>query len=96
MAEVKKQRATDIVLKLKVMEGKFATNSGGVIDKRLFDGSNNLHAIQDRQTTLWHVIYDHGANPQVFKQRFTDFNTLYDFVSRYYAKRNIEIAEIID
>ncbi len=93
---MKKNLASDIILIVKPIEGKFSLNSAGVIDKRLFDGSNRLHAVMDTQTSLWYLKYDHGAVPEPFRQRFTDYGKLLKFVTEYLSKRNVEIVEIID
>lgn len=93
---VKKNRAVDIVLKLAPVDGKAPLSSTGLIDKRLFTGDNRLHAIYDHQTHLWYLKYDDGIVPDPLKQRFTGLQKMLDFVTGYFARRNIKIEEIID
>lgn len=91
---VKYNRANDIVFKLKAKEG--GATFDGLVDKRIFTGENNLHAIMDKQTCLWHLTYDNGTLPAQLKGQYTGFNKLFDTVRVYYGKRNIEITETID
>lgn len=90
-----KMRSTDRILVLKPPEGKVARGVDGLPDKRLFNGENRLHAVQ-LPNGMWVLKFDHGSLPQPLKQTFTRFNILVDFVRAYYAKRNIEIKEVID
>lgn len=94
--EDKRNRSTDIILKLRAKEGKKALTSTGMVDSRLLTGENNLHAVMDKQTCLWYVIYDNGPVPPQLKQRFTNFDRLFKHVTDYFMTRNIEIKEIID
>ncbi len=91
-----KNLKTDIVFKLKPMEGKKPTSASGLVDNRLFTGENNLHAVMDTQYSLWYLKYDNGAVPPPLQQRFTSFSKLLNFVTDYYSKRNIEITEVHD
>lgn len=91
-----KNRSIDRILVLAPEEGKDVLNSKGVVDKRLFNGENRLHAKLDTQTMLWFVQYDHGIPPQPFQQRFTSFTKLFGFVEDYYKRRNVKISEVID
>lgn len=93
---IKKNRATDVILVLKIIDGKLPLNSLGVMDKRLFDGGNRMHVIQDTQTSLWYFKYDFGAVPEVLKMKFTNFTAAIKHVEQYLAKRNVKIEEIID
>lgn len=92
---IKENRKNDIVFKLRPKEGG-AERQDGLIDKRLFTGGNNLHAILDRQTMLWGLAYDSGVLPQQLQQRFTGLTPLYKTVRDYFDKRNVDIVEIID
>lgn len=91
-----KERSTDRILVLKIIDGKKPTSSLGNVDTRLFKGENKLHAIMDPRTCLWYFKYDSGALPEPLKQKFTSFNKLLEFARAYFVKRNIEIAEVID
>lgn len=92
----KKNRATDVILVLKPKVGLMPKNSGGLTDTRLFTRENNLHAKMDIQTCLWHLEYDKGELPPIFKQKFTGLTALLKFVTAYYNKRNVEIVDMID
>lgn len=91
-----RNRSTDIILVLKPMEGKKPLSAAGMVDNRLFNGENNLHAIMDTQTCLWRLTIDNGILPPVLRQQFTGFSRLLNFVKGYYDRRNVEIAEIRD
>lgn len=89
-------RSNDIVLVLKPKEGKSPLDVIGQVDNRIFDGNNNLHAILDTQTCLWYLRYEKGVLPRPFQQRFTSYRKMLEFVTQYYDRRNVEIAEIRD
>lgn len=91
-----KEKSKDRILVIKPMEGKDAKSSMGLIDTRLFTGENKLHAIQDPRNTLWSFKYDSGGLPEPLKQRFMNFTTCLQHAKTYFAKRNIEITEVID
>lgn len=93
---IAKNRTGDRILVLAPMEGEAPLNSKGVVDKRLFNGENRLHAKVDPQVMLWYVQYDHGIPPQPFQQRFTSFTKLYNFVEDYYKRRNVKIVQVIE
>lgn len=93
---IDKMKKIDRIFILKPKEGKVAEATSGLTDKRLFTGENKLHAIMDTQTTLWHLKYDQGILPPLFKQQFTGWLMLLKVVKEYYTKRNIDIVEIID
>lgn len=90
------EKNSDRILVLAPMEGKFVKSGTGIVDKQLFTGGNNLHAIMDNASCLWILKYDHGALPPVLKQKWTSFSKLYAFVEDYMNKRNIQIKEVID
>lgn len=92
---IKKNRATDIILVLKPKEGG-PKNKSGTVDNRLFSGNNNLHAVMNTQNCLWTLQMDHGLIPGGLQQSFTGFTPLLKYVTDYYNRRNVEIAEIID
>lgn len=93
---VKKERSTDRILVLKPIEGEKVKSSKGLIDPRLFTGENELHAIQDRQTTLWYFKYRMGGLPEALKQQFTNFPKLLTFATGYFKNRGVEIKEVLD
>lgn len=89
-------RKTDRVFKLEIIDGKKPKTATGLVDQSLFKGTNTLHAKLDPQTCLWRMEYENGILPQPLKQRFTDFNRLFDFATNYFKNRNIKIAEVMD
>src|SRR5689334_1977509 len=94
--EDSKNRSVDRIITLRVMDGKKPTSSTGLVDPRLFNGTNQLHAVQEISTGLWYLRYEQGAVPQVLKQKFTKFSKLLEFATNYFKERNIEIVEVID
>jgi hypothetical protein len=91
------ERSSDRILVLKPLEGKSTLSSTGLVDRRLFTGEiNNLHAVMDKQTSLWTLKYERGEVPNAFKQKFTSFSRLFSFAEDYFKKRNLEIKEIKD
>jgi hypothetical protein len=101
--QVKEERAeptkilltSDRKLSVRPIDGKAPVSSTGLIDNRLFTGENTLHAIRDN-TSLWSLRYDSGLVPEPLRRRFTSFQKLFDFAKTYFAKRNIEIKEVLD
>ena len=91
-----KNASKDRVLVLKPIEGKDTLNTKGMVDKRLFTRENNLHAVMDPEYGHWRVEYDSGIIPPAFQQRWTSFSKLYNFVTEYYKRRNVQITEIIE
>ena len=91
-----KQRNTDRIIKLKVIDGTKPINTKGMVDSRLFTGENNLHAIMNENDGLWAIKYDSGILPNHLKQRFTSFRLLYKHVENYFQGRNVEISEVKD
>lgn len=91
-----KLRKTDIVLKLKPIDGS-PRSVIGITDRSLFTGSNNLHAIMNTETCLWRLAYDNGTLPTGLRgHTFTGFHPLMKHVGEYFKKRNVEISEVID
>lgn len=91
-----KNKSTDRILVLEIIENKAPMTSTGLVDRSLFTGDNKLHAVMDISTCLWHCRYEKGVVPPVLQQRFTSFKRLYDFAKAYFKKRNINIREIVD
>ena len=90
-----KMNSNKRMLVLKVKDGRKAINSTGVVDSRLFNGSNSLYAILG-PGNLWYLEYSAGAIPPALKQQFTKFDLLLTTVKEYLAKRNIEVSGIED
>lgn len=91
-----KNHSKDRTLVLKPIEGADVLNSKGMVDKNLFTGKNELHALMDEEYGHWSVQYKDGIIPPAFKQKWTSFAKLHKFVSEYYRLRNIQITDIID
>lgn len=70
--------------------------SMAMVDKNLFTGGNELHAIMDKQTTLWSLKYKHGVIPEPFRQSFTSFKKAKAAAEDYYKRRGIKIEEVKD
>lgn len=93
---VNKNRSTDIILKLKPIDGA-PRSTQGIVDRSLFTGGNNLHAVMDIQTCLWHLKYDLGGLPPKLRgMQFTSLPLLLKYVKTYMKTRNVDIVEIID
>lgn len=88
-------RKSDRILVLKPIDGKPRTTMG-LTDTGLFTGDNELHAIMDQVTCLWHMRYKNGITPLVLKGQFTSFDKLYRYAETYFKKRNIDIIEVLD
>ncbi len=91
-----KERKSDRILVLKIIDGEKAKTSTGLMDKKLFTGENKLHLVQDQRNCLWYFKYESGGLPPPLKQKFTTFPIAMDYVTKYLKGRNIEIAEVID
>lgn len=91
-----KMTSPDRTLVLEPIDGKAPLNTIGMVDKRLFTGENELHAIMDLQTCLWKLKYNSGIVPEPLKQQFTGFRALHKFCEEYFRKRNIRIKEVIN
>lgn len=94
-----KERSNDRRLVLKPIPGLVAKDGGkngpGPADKQLFTGENELRCIQDK-TSLWSFKYKNGGVPEPLKGRYTTFELAKTVAERYFAKRNIYIADILD
>lgn len=89
-----KMKSDDRVLVLKPVEGKTPLTVDGSVDKRLFKGENNLHALYDVTSGNWKMCYDMGALPGGLQGKFTTFGSLVDTARAYFKRRNVEISEI--
>lgn len=90
-----KMNSDDRILVLKVIDGKKAMNSSGLVDPRLFTGENRLHAVFDPRTGMWNMRYETGGLPGALQQKFMEFSDLVEAAKKYYAGRNIEIVDIL-
>lgn len=91
-----KNASFDRILILKPQEGANTLNSKGMVDNRLFTGENKLHAIRNSETAFWSLKYDNGLVPEPLRQSFTTYQKMYDFVKGYFARRNIDIVDVVN
>jgi hypothetical protein len=91
-----KNASKDRTLVLKPIEGSDTLDSKGMIDKRLFTGTNQLHALMDPEYGHWRVKFDSGIVPPPLQQTWTTFSKAYAAVSEYYKRRNVQIIDVID
>lgn len=89
-----KERKTDRVLLLKARDD--AKSSTGLVDPRLFNGENKLHAVMDDSRLLWRFKYEHGGIPPALNQKFTNFTQAYKHAEKYFNSRGIDIVGVID
>lgn len=89
-------RSNDRILVIRPVEGKHVISNYGLIDKRLFTGEVNIHAIRGPFDNFWRLKAEHGLLPEPLKAQWTTFKGLLDFTRHYYSKRNLEIKEVID
>lgn len=89
-----KMKSDDRVLVLKPTEGLQARAADLSIDKGLFTGENNLHAIYDEMKGLWSMKYDRGGLPGGLQNQFTLFSELLEHARAYFKKRNVSIVEV--
>ncbi len=91
-----KNRSNDRLIVLQKIDGKPTLSSSLIVDNSLFDGSNELHAVVNTETMLWHLKQVRGTLAPPLKQQFTSFTKLMNFVTDYYKRRNIHVAGVID
>lgn len=91
-----KMFSNDRILVLRVMEGKKALSSGGLVDSRLFTGENKLHGVYDDRTGMWNMKYETGGLPGALQQKFITFEDLVDCAKVYFKSRNVEVSGIIN
>lgn len=89
-------KTADRILVLKPQEGKNTLSVTGLIDNRLFNGGNQLHAVMDKSSCHWFLRYDAGIIPSALQQRFTSFTKLLNYTKEYFNRRNVDIVEVID
>jgi len=92
----KKMRSEDRILVVRVMEGKKPVSNIGLVDPRLFKGETNLHCYRGPFDNFWRFRLEAGRLPEPMQGTWTSFQTAHDYVKSYFAKRNLEIKEIVD
>lgn len=96
IAKKDKLKKDDRILELRVIDGEKPLSSIGLVDKRLFQGGNKLHAYYNPQFGCWKLRYEVGFIPQALENSWSTFDQLIYDTSRYLKGRNLEIAEVID
>lgn len=93
-----KMRGNDRAFVLELIDDKLPISSTGLVDKRLFNGENRIHAIRDEgSNNLWYFKYDHGALPdKLGGKRFTKFELANKYLEEYFRDRNVRVKEVID
>lgn len=91
----KMSQPDDRVFVLRPIEGKKALASNGLVDTRLFTGDNHIHVKQD-ENSLWYIQLDMGLVPPGINQLYTSGARAISTMKGYYARRNIELIELVD
>lgn len=80
------------------IEGEKALATSGLVDSRLFKGESHFLGIRDPQFNLWKIQYSDPRTklPKALNQRFTSFPQLFNYLTIYLKKRNIEIFKVED
>lgn len=92
---IKVNRSDDRAISFQLIDDKKHITAGGIVDPRLFKGTNRLHAQRDEEG-LWFLKYESGDIPPALKQRWTHYTRLIDDVEAYYRGRNLSIKRIED
>ncbi len=91
-----KNRTDDRIIHIKLMEGENMLNGIGLIDNRLFNGGNKLHAKKADQGDMWYLAYEQGRVPGPLQTQFTTFSKCLEHVTKYFKTRNIEVTGVED
>jgi len=79
---------------LKKIDGKQPLSSMGLIDPRILNGENKLHALKDEKN-IWSFKWQYGGLAAPMQQKFTTFTSLLDFAKVYFKKRNLDIVDVV-
>lgn len=91
----KMSQPDDRIFILRPAEGKKALASNGLVDTRLFTGTNRIHVKQD-ENSLWYIQLDMGLVPPGINQLYTSGARAISAMKGYYSRRNIEVEEILE
>jgi len=86
----------DRVFVFHTIEGMEKLAANGLVDQRLFNGENKLHAKKEPETGLWYLQYDKGGLPPVLKQKWTSMKAMKTAAIEYFRKRGLMITEVED
>lgn len=89
-------RSYDRIILLEPMEGKEVISSTGKVDPRLFNGGNRLHAVYNVNTGLWDLKVENGSIAGGLQGSFSEFETLLNYVTSYFNRRNINVIGVQD
>lgn len=93
MAETK-MALSDRTFELQIVDGTQPKNSIGMVDPRLFSGTNKLHIKKDHETNFWSFAYEEGLPPKELRCVFTSFTAAMRHAELYYKTRNLRIVEV--
>ena len=96
LANKDKLKKDDRILEIGIKDGEKPLSSIGLVDKRLFQGGNKLHAYYVPQFGQWKLRYEVGAIPPALDASWTSFEGLLYEVKRYLATRNLEVTQVLD
>lgn len=86
-------RSNDRILVLEKTDPKA---DAGLLDPRVFEGKNNLHAVMDTGNCMWNFRYEHGAIPPGLRGKFTSFKEAMSHAELYLVGKKIKIVNVLD
>ena len=96
LANRDKLKKDDRILVVKLLDGELPLSSIGKVDKRIFQGGNNLHGFYNPQTGLWRLRYEKGDLPHKLQDAWPSFELLYAAADKYLRTRNLYIEQVLD
>lgn len=91
--EAQKMRSTERQILLRINKD---LKNKGVLSQEIARGDNKLYGVLDRRTMLWSAKMEKGIVPNAFRQRFTSFDDLLKFSTKYFKDRGIEVIGVKD
>lgn len=86
-------RSNDRIL---ILERTDPKSDLGLLDPRVFEGKNNLHAVMDTSNCIWNFKYEHGTIPPQLRGKFTSFPEAKRHAEIYFATKSIKIVDVKD
>jgi hypothetical protein len=96
LANKDKLKKDDRILEVKVLDGEKPLSSIGMVDKRIFQGGNKLHAFYNPMTGFWKLRYEVGVIPGKLMNNWLSFDQLLADTDKYLRSRNMYISEVLD